>query len=96
MAAFEKDKFLRAVRESGLTKAELGGIFEVSRQHVYNMAGGATPRGSAAVRRVNIYSRALCSLIDKRVLPFPGVVIGSRRVEAIAKLRTKLYDLARP
>lgn len=96
MLVFERDKFTKATQESGLTKAELAAILEISRQQVYNLIDGATPRSGAAVRRANIYVVALCKLIDQRVLPFPGGVVGPRRVQALAKLKTKLYDLARP
>lgn len=96
MLEFERTKFNRAVKESGLTKTELSLLFEVSRQQIYNLVAGAKPRSGIATRRANIYSSAICALIDKKVLPFPGAIVGTKRLWSIGKLKTKLYDLARP
>lgn len=94
--SFDRNRFVRAVNASGLTKSELGNIFEVSRQQIYNLCEDATPRNAATLRRTNLYAGAICQLIDQRVLPFPKSIEPDKRKVLITKLVKRLYEIARP
>jgi len=92
---FDRESFTKVLAESGLRKGELAAIFEVSRQHLYNIAHGATPP-SKLHNRLNLYCRAILKLLQLGALPLPNNIKGPQRQEAVTRLVQKLYDLARP
>lgn len=85
--------FNRVLFNSGLTKAELAKLYGVSRPTIYAWAKGAGPwPGTLAARRVDAITAALCSAIDRKVLPLRAAS-PEWRAARVAKMTVTLQNL---
>ena len=92
---FNHEAFARVFDESGLTKTEIADIYGVSRQTVYAWySGSSAPLQRTVVAKEQLYTRALITALDKRLLPLPRNP--AQRKERLLKMRQALHDLAKP
>jgi DNA-binding XRE family transcriptional regulator len=92
---FNRESFARVFDDSGLTKTEIADIYGVSRQTVYAWySGDSAPLQRTVVAREQLYTRALITALDKRLLPLPRNPV--QRKERLLKMRQALHDLAKP
>ncbi len=80
--------FQRVIRESGLTKSELAGLYGVSRQTLYDwLAGKPSRKPSYTVRIAETITKALLNAIDRKILPLAPMAKDARkkRVDAMAR-----------
>lgn len=92
---FNRENFARVFDDSGLTKTEIADIYGVSRQTVYAWySGSSAPLQRTVVAKEQLYTRALITALDKRLLPLPRNP--AQRKERLLKMRQALHDLAKP
>ena len=92
---FNRENFAKVFDDSGLTKAELGDIYGVSRQTIYAWySGNSAPLQRTVVAREQLYTRALLGALDKRLLPLPKNP--PQRKDRLLKMKQALHDLAKP
>lgn len=80
---FDRNAFLKVVSKSGLSKTELALVYATSRQTIYNQLSGGEPTSHVLIRQWNHVSTGLQRAIDKRVLPFAGLVSKEERKKRI-------------
>lgn len=93
----DTEGFRRVFATSGLTKAELAYIYQVSRQTIYVWNDGEsdpTQRGLAA--RVDKYTTALLKAITKGVLPMSRSISKDVRKQRLLGIAQSLHKLTTP
>jgi DNA-binding XRE family transcriptional regulator len=89
--------FKRVFDKSGLSKSELGYIFQVSRQTIYDWAKQDTePKQAGLAFRFEVYSKALAAAIDKRALPLPTSLPKEVRRQRLLTIAMQLHGLTKP
>lgn len=83
---FNRAAFTQVVDKSGLTKAELAFIYDTSRQTIYNQINGGCPTSIVLIRTYNKISTGLVRAMEKRLLPFVGLVSKEERKKRIAAI----------
>jgi len=91
------EAFKRVFDKSGLTKAELGYIYQVSRQTIYDwVKAESTPKQGGLAARFDVYTKALDAAISKRALPMPNNLTKEVRRQRLLTIATQLHGLAKP
>lgn len=85
---FNRTDFGEVCTGSGFTKRELGIIYGVSRQTIYDWLRGSEPSQLALVERAKVATQAIVNAIRAKVLPLPSTLgedSRKRRIDAIIK-----------
>lgn len=90
------EEFRRVFEKSGLTKSELGYIFQVSRQTIYDWYKGTEPKQAGVGHRFEIYTAALNKAMSKKALPMPTGLTKQVRQARLLTIATQLHGLIKP
>lgn len=89
---FSTDDFKRVSDDSGLTKAELAGVYGVSRQTIYSWLNGPGPRPDSIVARsASATTRMLSAMLTRKLLPLK--VNADERKRRLGKITTNATTL---
>lgn len=75
----DHDKLKRVAASSGLTKAELASLYDVTRQTLYNWMAGSAPRTKYLLQLADTVTEGLDAAIRRGILPLPSLNDAERR-----------------
>lgn len=90
------EAFKTVFERSGLTKSELGYIFQVSRQTIYDWYNGTEPKQAGVGQRFEVYTAALGKAMSKKALPMPTGLTKEVRKHRLLTIATQLHGLIKP
>lgn len=93
---FNRDGFLSVLTDSGLSKGEVGILYGVSRQTIYNWIDGGEPTQSFIVTHAAATTKGVKSAINAHLLPFPALLTIAQRRKRLNAMVQQLHILAKP
>jgi DNA-binding XRE family transcriptional regulator len=94
---FNRENFKRVIKNSGLTKSELAGLYGVTRQTIYDWyEGPGAPTQKALAEREASYTSALLVAISKGVLPMKVERDRLARAARVHSMAKALHALISP
>lgn len=93
---FDRAKFQKVFKYSGLTKDELASLYGVTRQSIYDWLGPSVPTQKTLIAKEQAVTTGLLAAIERGVLPMRGVTDKKIRAERIRIMAQQLHVLAQP
>ena len=93
---FDRANFDCVVRDSGFSKGELGVLYGVSRQTIYNWIEGGGPTQPFVVRHAEVTTAGVLRALAVGVLPLPPAISKKQRVKRLNAMVQALHVLAKP
>lgn len=93
---FDREGLLYVLQNSGLSKGEVGVLYGVSRQTIYNWIDGGVPTQSFIVTHAAATTKGIKSAITAHLLPFPATLTVAQRRKRLNAMVQQLHILAKP
>jgi len=90
---FDREKFLKVLSVTGLTKVESAQVFGISRATLYLWTKDGSPHERFLLPMVNKACDALLLAVEKRLLPLPRKLTREERANKVARMAEKLRSM---
>lgn len=93
---FNRDGLMFVLENSGLSKGEIGVLYGVTRQTIYNWISGVEPTQSFIVTHAAATTKGIVSAINAGLLPFAASLDTKQRKKRLNAMVQQLHLLAKP
>ena len=88
----DKELFRRAVTESGLPKAAIAFLYNVTRPTIYSWLADGEPKNASLLAHANRVTAALNAAIQRHILPFSAGITPRQRAQHIQNMHRALTN----